>query len=410
VPSSLKRLAPLLCCAALLLASAARAAEDLEGFSATRLTRLHRFMQQATDSAGYLGAVTLVMRHGRVVDWRAYGSRDLARSAPMPRDAIFRIYSMTKTITSIAVLMLMEEGRLGLDDPVARYLPAFASMQVSAGGTADTPVLRPARRPITLRHLLTHTAGFATTGVGAVEAADLRNFTERLARVPLAADPGQRFAYDGMATETLARVVEVVSGLPFERFLQQRVFEPLDMRDTGFSVPPAQRARIADLTVMGDDARLKLADTPSATHPGEPLKRYPSGAGGLYSTVADYARLCQMLLDGGRVDGVSLLGRKTVALMMMNHLVGMLDPPVTSFSDAEGFGLGGSVLLDPARRGRPGSLGQFGWAGHASTTFTIDPQEQMIAILLMQHLPRDDGPDLPRLAARFYTLVYQALE
>src|SRR5436309_3277596 len=257
-------------------------------------------MQQATDSAGYLGAVTLVMRHGRVVDWRAYGNRDLARSAPMPRDAIFRIYSMTKTITSIAVLMLMEEGRLGLDDPLARCLPAFTSMQVFAGGRPDAPVLRAARRPITLRHLLTHTAGFATTGVGAVEAADLGDFTERLARVPLATDPGQRFAYDGTATETLARVVEVVSGLPFERFLQQRVFEPLGMRDTGFSVPPAQGARIADLSAIGDDGRLKLADTHSAAQPGEPLNGYPSLAGGLYSTATDYARLCQSLLDGRR--------------------------------------------------------------------------------------------------------------
>ena len=171
----LKRFAPLLCCAALLLATAARAADDLGGFSAARLTRLHRFMQQATDGAGYLGAVTLVMRHGRIVDWQAYGSRDLARSAAMPRDAIFRIYSMTKTITSIAVLMLMEEGRLGLDDPVARYLPAFTSMQVFAGGRPDAPVLRAAR---------TVAAGLATRlevrslDVGPVEVAHVGDVAE----------------------------------------------------------------------------------------------------------------------------------------------------------------------------------------------------------------------------------------
>ena len=180
------------------------------------------------------------------------------------------------------------------------------------------------------------------------------------------------------------------------------------LRDTGFSVPADQRGRIVDITVMGADGKLKLDDGPSAKHPGAMLNSYPSGAGGLYSTAPDFMRFCRMLLEGGSLDGVTLLGRKTVEQMMVNHLT-FLDPPVTQFSDAEGFGLGGSVLLDPARKGRLGSVGQFGWSGAASTYFSIDPEERMISILMLQHLPNGAANDLPRIATPFYNLVYQAL-
>ncbi|RDZ29270.1 serine hydrolase domain-containing protein [Lysobacter silvisoli] len=392
------------------------AAPERQGYSAQRLQRLHAFMREATGADGYLGGVVLIARNGRVVDWSAYGYRDLARSEPLRRDDIFRIYSMSKTVTSVAVLMLLEEGRLTLDDPVSRYLPEFEAPQVLAGGA----VARPAQRPITLRHLLTHTAGFpagrpgdeaagrAQTLADPHGARDLRGFVERLSRAPLAADPGTRFGYDGAATEVLARLVEVRSGQSFEAFLQQRLFAPLGMRDTGFNVPAAQRSRVVDITTMGADGKLRLDDGPSAREPGAPLNAYPSGAGGLYSTAGDYARFCQMLLNGGRLDGHTVLGRKTVELMLRNHLT-MLDPPVNQYSDAEGFGLGGYVVLDPARRGQLGSVGQFGWSGAASTSYTIDPQERMLAILMLQHLPREDRADLPRLAKRYYALVYQGL-
>jgi CubicO group peptidase (beta-lactamase class C family) len=398
---------------------AARA--DTQGISAARLQRLHDFMDRTTGVDGYLGGVTLVARNGRIVDWQAYGHRDLARREPMRRDAIFRIYSMTKTVTSVAVMMLVEEGKLTLDDPLSRYLPGFNAPQVLVGGSADAPGLRPASRAVTLHDLLTHTAGYAAGLKGdelAVQlleradphgAADLRGFAERMRRVPLAADPGTRFGYDGASLELLARVVEVVSGQSFESFLQQRIFEPLAMHDTGFSVPAAQRPRVVDLTRMSANGQLAIADTISARHPGEPLNAYDSGAGGLYSTAGDYARFAQMLLDGGTLDGHELLGRKTVELMLRNHLT-MLDPPVTQFSDAEGFGLGGYVVLDPARRGQLGSPGQFGWSGAASTYYTIDPHEHLLAILMLQHLPRDDGgKDLPRISRNFYDLIYQAL-
>ncbi len=406
--------------AASLPASPVAAGADSPRFSAQRLQRLDGFLRKATDAHGYLGAVSLVVSDGDVVQSQAYGDRDLARTSSMRTDSIFRIYSMTKTATTIAVLMLMEEGKLSLDDPLEKFLPEFAGMQVFTGGTADAPQLRPAKSKVTLHQLLTHTAGFATGGVGFEEptrlleradlhgSADLAEFSRRLSGLPLAVEPGTRFSYDGTQLEVLARVVEVVSGQRFDAFLQQRVFDPLHMVDTGFSVPMDKRGRIVDITVMGADGKLRLANGPSAAEPGVMLNPYTSGAGGLYSTAADFMRLCRMLLDGGSLDGVSILGRKTVEQMMVNHLT-FLDPPVTQFSDAEGFGLGGSVLLDPARRGRLGSVGQFGWSGAASTYFSIDPHERVISILLLQHLPNDAANDLPRISTPFYNLVYQAL-
>ena len=395
---------------------------EAQGVSSARLQRLHDYMRRTTGNDGYLGGVTLVARNGRIVDWQAYGHRDLARRAPMRKDAIFRIDSMNKTVTSVAVMMLVEEGKLTLEDPLSRYLPGFQAPQVMIGGSADAPELRAADKPVTLHALLTHTAGYPAGLKGDGQAlkrmehvdphgaADLRGFAERMSHVPLAADPGTRFGYDGASLELLARVVEVVSGQSFESFLQQRIFDPLAMHDTGFSVPAAQRARVVDLTTMGKDGRLRIADGPSARHPGAPLNAYASGAGGLYSTAGDYARFAQMLLDGGTLDGHTVLGRKTVELMLRNHLT-MLDPPVTQFSDAEGFGIGGYVVLDPARRGQLGSPGQFGWTGAASTYYSIDPHEHLLAILMLQHLPRDDGGrDLPRISRNFYDLVYQALQ
>jgi CubicO group peptidase (beta-lactamase class C family) len=392
------------------------------GMSAERLQRIDRLLRESTDDRGYLGGVVLVARDGRIVDFEAYGHEDLARTRPMRRDAIFRMYSMTKPIASVAVLSLLEEGRLGLDDPLSRYLPEFAAIQVVDGGSIDAPRLRKPARPITLRHLLTHTAGFAAGLAGddiagalrdradPHEARDLADYALRASRLPLAADPGTRFGYEGANTELLARVVEVVSGQRFGDFLQQRIFAPLGMRDTGFEVPAAQRHRVVDITTMGEDGRLRIADGPSARTPGARLNAYDSGAGGLYSTAADYARFCQMLLADGTLDGVTVLGRKTVELMRGNHLAGMLDPPVNQYSDAEGFGLGGFVVLDPVRRGQPGSAGTFGWAGAASTNFIIDPQERLQAILLLQHLPRGERPDdLPRIGRRVQTLVYGAL-
>lgn len=425
----LTRFLPLLCGIVLSLASVAVAASpspanaagagaDSPRIPAERLQRLDGFLEHATDAQGYLGAVSLIWKDGAIVQSQAYGYRDLARSSPMRKDSIFRIYSITKTVTTVAALMLMEEGKLSLDDPVEKYLPEFAGMQVFAGGSADKPDLRPATTRITLRQLLTHTAGFATAGNEEATklleradlhgSADLAEFSKRLSKVPLAVEPGTRFRYDGTQMEVIARIVEVVSGQRFDDFVQQRILAPLRMGDTGFSVPPAKRDRIVDITTMGADGKLRLDQGPSALHPGEMLNPYPSGAGGLYSTAPDFMRLCRMLLDGGTLEGVTILDHGTVEQMMVNQLT-FLDRPVTQFSDAEGFGLGGSVLLDPAGKGRLGSAGQFGWSGAASTYFSIDPKERMISILLLQHLPNGGANDLPRIGTPFYNLVHQAL-
>lgn len=418
----MKRFTSLLCASGLSLCQAAElplAKPASLGFSEARLDRLHQFIRGVTDSGSYLGAVTLVARNGKIVAWRAFGHRDLARTSPMDPSSIFRIYSMTKTMTSVAVLTLMEEGKLTLEEPIGKYLPEFANMQVFAGGTAEAPQLRPAARPITIRHLLTHTSGFAAGQKERGPAAELLQranldaspslaaYAEAVGRLPLATDPGSRFSYDGVSTDVLSRLVEVVAGVPFDAFMRERIFEPLGLVDTTFSVAAEKRARIVEMTVTGENGQLVPARGPAGA--GEMMKRYPGGAGGLYSTAADYARFCQMLLNGGELEGVSILGRKTVQLMMSNHLT-HLDPPVNEFSSAEGFGLGGYVVLDVARRGQLGSVGQFGWLGAASTYYTIDREEQLIAILMMQHLSQGLPRDPPKISANFFNLVYQSLK
>jgi CubicO group peptidase (beta-lactamase class C family) len=369
-------------------------------------------LSQAAAPTGYLGIVALIADDHEVLYQRAFGVSDLQRRHALATDAIFRLYSMTKPITSAAVLMLADEGRLKLDDPVAKYLPAFSGVQVlEVDGRLRAPV-----RALTLHHLLTHTSGLAI-GEGPAtrlrervdpEAADdLAGYAARLSRVPLAADPGTVFAYDGAATQLLSRIVEVVSGRSLGTFFDERFFVPLGMRDTGFEVPLAQRHRVVDITTF-DNGSLRIADGPSATTPGAALNAYQSGAGGLYSTAADYLRFCRMLLAGGTLDGHRYLQPQTVHAMMQNQL-GHLAQPSTTSSEHEGFGFGLSVQLDPAARGRLGPPGQVGWSGAASTYFVIDPERHLIAILLAQHLPRDVAGDLPRLSTPFYNLVQQSV-
>jgi CubicO group peptidase (beta-lactamase class C family) len=403
-----------------LVACSMSAAAQSQGFPPPRLERVSSFVQSAVDQGQYAGAVIYISQRGRIVQSLGLGYRDVARTEPMRVDAIFQIYSMTKPITSVAALLLIEEGRLTLDDPVSRFLPEFARMQVLESEQDGPARLRSAARPITIKHLLTHTAGFAAGEKLSGPAVDRLNearlyelpslaaYATGLAALPLANDPGARFSYDGVNTEVLSRVVEVVAGIPFDRFVLERVLGPLRMVDTDFSVSPEKHARIVEMTSSDETGRLVTA-TGGPNPLGAMLKRYPSGAGGLYSTAGDYARFCQMLLNAGELDGVRILHRKTVELMMTNHLT-QLSPPVNEFNEGEGFGLGGYVVLDPARRGQLGSVGQFGWSGAAATWFTIDPQQQLIAILMMQHLPRGLPHDPPRLGKPFNDLVYQALE
>ncbi|MCD9097315.1 beta-lactamase family protein [Luteimonas sp. A1P009] len=376
-----------------------------------RWQALDTFVDEAVGPGGYTGAVASVWQDGQAPHVHAAGMRDLAGTAPMREDAIFRIYSMTKPVVSVAVLMLVDSGDIGLDDDIARHLPAFSQLRVlDENGAQRAPA-----RALTIRHLLTHTSGIANSEGGALrlreaagldDAPDLDAYVQRLAAVPLQHDPGTVFAYDGAATNVLSRLVEVVSGEPLDAFLRTRLFVPLGMVDTGFSVPAEQRVRVVDITTTGDDGKLRIAEGPSATTPGAALNPYTSGAGGLYSTAADHLRFARMLLGGGALDGTRYLREDTVAMMVCNQL-GFLDAPHTSFSPYEGFGFGVSVQLDPAARGRLGAPGQAGWSGAASTYFTIDPTRGIVAILLAQHLPRDVAGDPPRLATPFYNLVQQ---
>lgn len=384
-----------------------------------RWQRLDGYLQQATGAAGYPGAVALVEHDGKTVVERSWGYRDIGRGQTMRPDSIFRIYSMTKPIASTAVLILLEQGQLSLDDPLSRFLPEFSDPQIVVGGDAAQPQLQPSPRPVTIRHLLSHTSGYAadssrhplaTTLLSRTDldnATSLADVAARLAKVPLADAPGTHFHYEGSNTELLARVVEVISGQSFAAFLQQQIFDPLQMGETGFEVPEAQRARVVDLPT-GNAGALQLADTASARTPGVRLKAYDSGAGGLYSTAADYLKFARMLLNDGQSGGVRILSRKSVDLMMADQLSGF-DPAIQGFNRGEGFGLGGYVVTDPAVRGRLGSIGQFGWSGAASTYFSIDRREKLVAILMLQYLPDGSDGALRSLSTPFYNLVYQAI-
>lgn len=383
---------------------------DQEGFSTQRLERLHNRMDQMVREGSKAGAVTMIVRNGRIADWKAYGYRDLARRLPMEKDTICRIWSMSKVITSVAVMMLVEEGKLSLRDPVEQYIPELKGLKVLTGGTADQPVLVDAERPVTVKHLLTHTSGLTYTwGDHPVaqlytrkkifENASLKEFIGKVASLPLVAQPGEKFNY-GINTDVLGYLVQVVSDMPFDKFVETRVVAPLKMNDTSFGVPKEKLGRVAK-TYTSKDGNL-IEDSP-VDLVGEVPAGVPYGGMGLYSTIGDYARFGQMLLNGGHLDGVRLLGRKTVELMTANHL-NELAVPHTGGNGAYGFGLGGSVRLDLAKGNIPGSLGQFGWDGAATTYFRMDPKERTVSLVFFQHMPFD-APTLEL----FSTLFYQAI-
>jgi CubicO group peptidase (beta-lactamase class C family) len=336
----------------------------------------------------------------------------------MSADAVFRIYSLTKPIASTAVMQLYERGKLRLDDPVSTYIPAFAGVKVYGGGGAATPVLHDPERPVTLADLLTHTSGLTYGFIGNTPAdsiyrhAGLNNprwtlaqLSDSLAHLPLAFSPGSRWNY-GYSIDVLARVVEVVSGMTFDRYLDSALFRPLGMSMTAFHVTPAMEGHLTTLYDPGPDGRLQ-ASTPSIAPEYTPEGRMLSGGGGLLSTVSDYLRFAQMLLNGGELDGHRVLKRETVALMMRDHLPPGLTP-ITVAPDwppgKNGFGYGGAVRVDSDAT-PPGSPGTFRWAGAASTFFWVDPQADLVAMVWTQHLPPAWSLD-----AQFQRLVYASVK
>lgn len=396
------------------------------GLSADRLARIEPFFRERYVATGRLtGTLTVVARGGEVAHVAANGHRDREAGVAMTPDTVFRIYSMTKPVTSVVMMSLYEEGHVQLDDPVSRFLPGFADLRVWEDGTPLDYTTRFPEREMTLRDLFTHTSGltygfmgrhpvdalYRRRGVGELErSGTLTSMVDQLGSLPLLFSPGSRWSYS-VATDVLGAVVEVITGQSFDEVCRQRVFDPLGMHDTGFSVPEHAVDRFAACYAKAPDGSAVLTDAPATSSYLTPPS-FLSGGGGLVSTAADYLRFCRMLLGGGALDGVRVLGRKTVDLMTRNHLptggdLASMGQRVFSETSYEGigFGLGFSVMLDPARAQVVGSVGEYAWGGAASTQFWIDPAEELIGMFFTQLLPSSAWP----LRREMKVLTYSAL-
>jgi CubicO group peptidase (beta-lactamase class C family) len=391
----------------------AAATPESVGVSSDRVRRIDAGMKKMVDEGQLAGVVTLLARHGKIVDFGAYGRKDIRTQAPVEKDSIFRIYSMTKPVTGAAMMMLYEEGRWRLDDPVSKYIPEFAKLKVHAGENPDgTPKLEDARRSMTMRELMTHTAGlgYVISNVNPVDrlyrqtgvldpSKPLQNMIDGLAKLPLLAQPGTRWYYS-IAVDVQGYLVEKFSGKTFDEFLRTRIFEPLGMKDTAFYVPAEKLSRLALVHAQDGGGRLMPPDASR----GDPtvVPRGPSGGGGLFSTAPDYARFCEMLLEGGQFGGVRLLAPRTVEMMRTNHVT---PEPLKTMRAGTGWGLDFSVVMDAALAGEPVSDGTFSWYGIVGTWFWIDPVRDLAFIGMIQH----QGPAAADVRSGSRNLVYQAL-
>ena len=401
------------------------------GMSSQRLDRIGVTMQRYVDDGTVRGISTMVLRKGSVVHAEQFGHRDAEAGLEMTSETIFRIYSMTKPIVSTALMLLHEESAFQLEDPVAKYLPAFGATQVlSADGS-----LSPQARPMEIRDLLTHTSGLTydfmeDTPVGHLyrdarimndATRTLEEMIDTLAKIPLASQPGSRWHYS-VGIDVAARLIEVMSGQPLGAFLAERIFRPLSMTDTGFGVADSQLNRLSAMyglpDLIGQDhTGTKLGEAAlggfneridvSATYPTGAPEVFLRGGLGLFSTIGDYANFAQMLLNGGRLDGVRIIGRKTLELMHANHLPAKLLPWGIFGLERGGlgFGLGSRVMMDVASSAGPGSIGEYGWAGAAKTYYWVDPKEELVGLFMAQYMT---GVALPDRAMR--SLTYQAID
>src|SRR5579862_2835302 len=407
------------------------------GMSKSALERIDRHLRERYIDAGrFPGAQLTVYRRGQLVDSASQGFADLERKVPVKDDTIYRIYSMTKPLTSIAFMMLVEEGRVALDEPVHKYIPEWKNLGVFQAGVMPAFLTRPPSRPMQIVDLMRHTSGltygfqqrsnvdaaYRELKIGEIEkAGTLASMIADLAKMPLEFSPGEAWNYS-VSTDVIGYLIGVISGKPFEQFLQERIFDPLGMNDTGFFVPPDKAHRLAAcysaspqgaMTFHAADRKggLTLQDDPATSSFLSP-PAFISGGGGLCSTSADYLTFCRALLNGGELDGVRLVGPKTLHLMTSNHLPGGKTLPELSrslFSEAAyhgiGFGLGFSVTLDPARTLIPGTRGEYAWGGAATTSFWIDPAEELIAIFMTQVLPSTATP----IRRELRTMIYSAI-
>jgi CubicO group peptidase (beta-lactamase class C family) len=384
------------------------------GLSAERLERMTKVLQEYVDAGKVAGVVTLVARKGKVAYLKPFGKLDLAKGTPMPADAIFRIASQTKAVTSVAVMILMEEGRLLLDDPVSKYIPEFASTKVAVQaldkGTKGYSVV-PAKRQITIRDLLTHTAGisygdgpakdeYLAAGIHgwflADKAVPVGDVVRRLAALPFDAQPGEKFVY-GYNLDILGYLVERVSGLSLADFIAKRITGPLGMTDTHFFLPEDKLGRFTPVYGVDEKGGLKLVEDPKDSFYVKGPRMCYAGGAGLLSTANDYARFLCMLLKGGELDGARILSPKSVELMTVDH--------VGALYGSAGFGLGFSVTDRLGRNGQLGSVGTFGWGGAYHTTYWVDPAEQLVCVLMTQLLPAGASD----LHGKFRSLVYQSI-
>ncbi|MDE2378210.1 serine hydrolase domain-containing protein [Bradyrhizobium sp.] len=413
------------------------ASPESVGMSQAALDRVEAHLKNRYIDAGrFPGTQLLVYRRGKVVHNSVQGLADVERKVPVKDDTIFRIYSMTKPLTSVAFMMLVEEGLVAIDEPVHKYIPEWKDLGVFVAGTAPNFLTRPPSRPMQIIDLLRHTsgltygfqqrsnvdAGYREKKIGEVEkAGTLQSMIEDLAKIPLEFSPGDSWNYS-VSTDVLGYLVGKISGIPFEQFLKQRILDPLGMTDTDFHVPAAKAHRLAacysadpqgGFTFHAGQRRagLTLQDDPAKSSFLSPPE-FISGGGGLCSTVADYLTFCRALINGGSLGGVRLIGPKTLALMTTNHIPGGRDLPEVSrslFSEATyngiGFGLGFAVTMRPSETLVAGSPGEYNWGGAATTSFWIDPAEELITIFMTQVLPSSAYP----IRRELRTMVYAAI-
>lgn len=387
------------------------------GFSAERLARIDAAMRRYVADGKLAGINIAFARDGKLVYDKSVGMADTARGLPMSSDTLVRIHSMTKPVTVVAAMILVEEGKLHLTDPVARYLPEFAATGVYVDGGPEAPKTRPPKTPPKIFHLMTHTSGLSYPGrydptpVGKIyERKDFSSPTNSLAElsrktatIPLTDEPG-KYHY-GASIDILGRVIEVVSGKPLDVFLKERLFKPLKMNDTMFRVPADRRGRLAELYTRGPDGKPAIVKEGAGLGLYEMDARLVSGGGGLVSTTADYLRFCQMMVNGGELDGVRILAPKTVQLMTRGQISPEHRGNLNERAPGIDMGLGFGVVEDVAAAGRPGSVGEYSGGGAASTQFFIDPREKIVAVLSTQLMPGSTYPLREDLRA----LIYQAL-
>jgi CubicO group peptidase (beta-lactamase class C family) len=390
----------------------AMAPPESVGISAERLRRIDAAMARLVDEKQVAGLVTLLERHGKIVHFNAVGRQDVRKPDPVQKDSIFRIYSMTKPVTGVAMMMLYEEGKWRLDDPVSRYVPEFAKLKVYTGKNEDgSPKLEDAKRSMTMRELMTHTGGLGYVlnannpvdkmiidGKVLNSRASLQDMIAGLAKIPLLAQPGTRWSYS-IGVDVQGYLVEKFSGQTFADFLRTRIFAPLGMKDTAFYVPKEKLARFA---LVHTGAGPALAVDENRPDPTE-IPVGASGGGGLFSTAADYARFCEMLLQGGQLNGVRLLAPRTVEMMRTNHV----NPdPLKTMPPGTGWGMDFQVVTDAAAAGDSVSNGTFSWFGIAGTWFWIDPVEDLAFVGMVQHQSLATTRAIHGLSR---SLVYQAV-